>query len=324
MARKQSRFRFTTIENLRTIDETYNILCEDVSTTEIEMWENLHGVLSCNNSRFESCSVRLLKGHMLDQVTKYKKIESGEIKETGKERENTPWKEKMEKLLTVWLNYNNLVELETTQKNQKTGRPRKTAEKSDLELAKEIRNAALSSMRKQKAVDDDHSSENSNSGDPNLKTTDVSPTSQVDENLATPSTSQVNENLATPSTSQVNENLATSSTSQVNENLTTPSTSKDTSQTLGPSTKRRKCTTKVEGVWSYLAEKSRDELQLNREIHKDDLNFKKEHLEFKKQKLEFEREKWQAERDEREKRDESQAATTKLLSVMLISEFTEL
>ncbi|GAB6023296.1 hypothetical protein CHUAL_008103 [Chamberlinius hualienensis] len=109
------------------------------------MWTNLRENLCRDNPRFECCSCRLLKEHMLEQVRKFKKY-SEEATESEVERLSTPWGLKMQALMAVWANYEALVESELPHKViNKGGRPRKIIPniEADIQLCAEIREAAL-------------------------------------------------------------------------------------------------------------------------------------------------------------------------------------
>lgn len=69
-------------------------------------------------------------------VTKYRKFDSYEVNESGKERLQTEWGHNMRELTLVWENYTKL----TVDRQKSTvGRPRKalgTQEKENVELSK--------------------------------------------------------------------------------------------------------------------------------------------------------------------------------------------
>lgn len=110
MNAKKTRFRFSEAKRVTALTELFNIVCKDLITTEDQVWANLHTVLCHNNPkylqrevidpnqtirrldcRFEMCSLRLLKDHMLQQVSQCRKYDSEEASESGKERMQTQW-----------------------------------------------------------------------------------------------------------------------------------------------------------------------------------------------------------------------------------------
>ncbi|KAJ3661851.1 hypothetical protein Zmor_006230 [Zophobas morio] len=91
MNAKKTRFRFSEAKRVTALTELFNIVCKDLITTEDQVWANLHTVLCHNNPKFEMCSLRLLKDHMLQQVSQCRKYDSEEASESGKERMQTQW-----------------------------------------------------------------------------------------------------------------------------------------------------------------------------------------------------------------------------------------
>lgn len=90
--------------------------------------------------------MQLLKEHLIEQVNKFKKYDSVEATESGRERLNSEWGSKMRVLMTVWPNYEQLLESDAASKLNQSGRLRKIASKrkqTDTEIAKKIRDAAL-------------------------------------------------------------------------------------------------------------------------------------------------------------------------------------
>lgn len=90
--------------------------------------------------------MQLLKEHLIEQVNKFKKYDSVEATESGRERLNSEWGLKMRVLMTVWPNYEQLLESDAASKLNQSGRLRKIASKrkqTDTEIAKKIRDAAL-------------------------------------------------------------------------------------------------------------------------------------------------------------------------------------
>lgn len=142
---KKKRFRFSESERIKCIKELYNTLSEDAADTEDGLWSNLHQTLIYDNpeyiyflesylyvinsllfsSRFGICSVRLLKDHMLEQVSKFKKFDSEEASESGKERLQTKWGDAMKDLMLVWDNYKKLLDNNVKLHKTHPGRPKK-------------------------------------------------------------------------------------------------------------------------------------------------------------------------------------------------------
>lgn len=61
---------------------------------------------------------------MLEQVSKFRKYDSDEATESGKERLKSEWGDTVRTLLTVWTNYENIIS--SSQKTTvKGGRPKK-------------------------------------------------------------------------------------------------------------------------------------------------------------------------------------------------------
>lgn len=90
--------------------------------------------------------MQLLKEHLIEQVNKFKKYDSVEATESGRERLNSEWGSKMRVLMTVWPNYEQLLESDAASKLNQSGRLQKIASKrkqTDTEIAKKIRDAAL-------------------------------------------------------------------------------------------------------------------------------------------------------------------------------------
>lgn len=90
--------------------------------------------------------MQLLKEHLIEQVNKFKKYDSVEAIESGRERLNSEWGSKMRVLMTVWPKYEQLLESDAASKLNQSGRLRKIASKrkqTDTEIAKKTRDAAL-------------------------------------------------------------------------------------------------------------------------------------------------------------------------------------
>jgi hypothetical protein len=49
---KHKRFRFSEVERIKALKELFNILCEDIVTTDEELWANLHSVLCHDSERY--------------------------------------------------------------------------------------------------------------------------------------------------------------------------------------------------------------------------------------------------------------------------------
>ncbi|KAB0804156.1 hypothetical protein PPYR_01126 [Photinus pyralis] len=103
-----------------------------------------------NPDRFKTCSLRLLKDHMLEQICKYRKYDSEEASESGKERLQTPWGANMRELMEVWDTYTKLVNADKVLHTANApGRPKKgseTQKKNEVEVARRIRDAALGTI----------------------------------------------------------------------------------------------------------------------------------------------------------------------------------
>ncbi|KAF5278896.1 hypothetical protein FQA39_LY18322 [Lamprigera yunnana] len=122
-SQKKKRFRFSEADRIKCIRELHGILAEDDLQNEENVWSRLNDTLMYDNpDRFNTCSLRLLKDHMLEQVLKFRKYDSKEATESGKERLQTPWGNYMRQLMLVWDNYEKLGE-----------RAVKVAEKARLE-----------------------------------------------------------------------------------------------------------------------------------------------------------------------------------------------
>ncbi|KAF5270051.1 hypothetical protein FQA39_LY08463 [Lamprigera yunnana] len=138
---------------IKCIRELHGILAEDDLQNEENVWSRLNDTLMYDNpDRFNTCSLRLLKDHMLEQVLKFRKYDSKEATESGKERLQTPWGNYMRQLMLVWDNYEKLGE-----RAVKVGRPKKkelSQAKEDVEMAKNIRNAALRTIRKRGEIEE--------------------------------------------------------------------------------------------------------------------------------------------------------------------------
>ncbi|KAF5304316.1 hypothetical protein FQA39_LY09695 [Lamprigera yunnana] len=152
-SQKKKRFRFSEADRIKCIRELHGILAEDDLQNEENVWSRLNDTLMYDNpDRFNTCSLRLLKDHMLEQVLKFRKYDSKEATESGKERLQTPWGNYMRQLMLVWDNYEKLGE-----RAVKVGRPKKkelSQAKEDVEMAKNIRNAALRTIRKRGEIEE--------------------------------------------------------------------------------------------------------------------------------------------------------------------------
>ncbi|KAF5300300.1 hypothetical protein FQA39_LY11157 [Lamprigera yunnana] len=105
-SQKKKRFRFSEADRIKCIRELHGILAEDDLQNEENVWSRLNDTLMYDNpDRFNTCSLRLLKDHMLEQVLKFRKYDSKEATESGKERLQTPWGNYMRQLMLVWDNY---------------------------------------------------------------------------------------------------------------------------------------------------------------------------------------------------------------------------
>ncbi|KAF5296043.1 hypothetical protein FQA39_LY12665 [Lamprigera yunnana] len=110
-SQKKKRFRFSEADRIKCIRELHGILAEDDLQNEENVWSRLNDTLMYDNpDRFNTCSLRLLKDHMLEQVLKFRKYDSKEATESGKERLQTPWGNYMRQLMLVWDNYEKLGE----------------------------------------------------------------------------------------------------------------------------------------------------------------------------------------------------------------------
>jgi hypothetical protein len=87
---------------------------------------------------------------MLEQITKFKKYDAEEVTESGKERLRSEWGDTVRQLLTVWSNFEELVNADAQRKKNKSSRLRKetnSKKDDDVSLAKTIREAALQTIQ---------------------------------------------------------------------------------------------------------------------------------------------------------------------------------
>ncbi|KAF5300815.1 hypothetical protein FQA39_LY19119 [Lamprigera yunnana] len=136
-SQKKKRFRFSEADRIKCIRELHGILAEDDLQNEENVWSRLNDTLMYDNpDRFNTCSLRLLKDHMLEQVLKFRKYDSKEATEI---RERAP--------------ANTMGELhEATNAYQK--KKELSQAKEDVEMAKNIRNAALRTIRKRGEIEE--------------------------------------------------------------------------------------------------------------------------------------------------------------------------
>ncbi|KAJ3661435.1 hypothetical protein Zmor_005830 [Zophobas morio] len=302
---KKSRFRFSEAERIKSIKELFNLLCEGDFATEEQLWKNLHFVLCYDSDRFKSCSLRLLKEHMLEQVVKYKKYDSEEATESGKERLHTEWGDAMRTLLTVWYNYESIVNLEAEKKTKKPGRPRKEAtmkKNDDVAAAKAIREAALQTI------------ENNSSFSENIiiELTDVDDSDNTDYGLHYINSNDAEFQDDTESTNNCPNAPRAKGVKR-----------KHTTQAVKT---RNSSTSQGNGVFLYLSDKTRvenelrkEELRLRERQHADTIKLQQDEIAYKKAKLEFEERKWQQQYEEKQSDNQRNDTIIKLLEAVLNS-----
>lgn len=229
--------------------------------------------------------MQLLKEHLIEQVNKFKKYDSVEATESGRERLNSEWGSKMRVLMTVWPNYEQLLESDAASKLNQSGRLQKIASKrkqTDTEIAKKIRDAALG------IIEDGNSDIYSG----NYVDIPLNETSE-DTTLFAPTT---NMQLSHINSTELNSPHEIEESEQDIERSSS-SESTFTRKHTKPATKNRN--KQAKDVWQYLAEKSCRESETQLLIHKDNIEIKHADLKYKQDKLEFEKEKWKVEVEER-------------------------
>ncbi|XP_067135332.1 uncharacterized protein KIAA2012-like [Centruroides vittatus] len=287
---KKTRFRFTDAERLEAIQELFNNICKHTSKNKNELWQNVHFILCQGNPRFKFCSLRLLKEHMLDQVKKFKKYT--EDTESGRERLNTKWGIKMHDLMTVWQNYEQIVEADAISKLNKTGRPRMDVVKrkqADVEIAKEIPDATSGVIHENATNSED-------------KDDCVLPDNTVLSAQTTLTQLADSNNFV-----EIQSNNGSNESQDAIEPLPQDLFRKHTESS------RKSRNKETKGVWQYLAEKIRCESEIQLQIHRDNIELKREELQYKRQKLEFEQEKWKVEMEERKQQMQVTESLCKVL-----------
>jgi hypothetical protein len=220
---------------------------------------------------------------MLEQVAKFRKYDSKEATESGKERLKTEWGDTMRLVQTVWCNYEHIVTTAEEIKSAKGGRPRKVVsqEKADAAAAQAIRHAALQAVEDIETVHVDYvdvDEEDVNGSSSSLTSYDVPATSQtIDVPYELPAVPTEFHSYARPVNNAKKQN--------VDERRHTA--------------KARKSRGQSSELFSFLSEKARleqnekkEELQFRKIQHDVSTKLQQEEIAYKKAKLEFDERKW--------------------------------
>ncbi|KAJ3659539.1 hypothetical protein Zmor_011223 [Zophobas morio] len=292
---KKKRFRFSERERIKCLNALFDLLCETEFTKEEDVWKKLHAVVSEDErERFQNCSFKLLKDHMLEQVIKFRKFDADEATESGKERIQTEWGDAVRKLLTVWSQYEDVAQIDIENKKNERGKKRCSGQKFDEVMpAKAIRQAALQSL--------DNPIESCNS----------------EEILETEATDVDNE-IFFHTVDDFND------TDIDGERGGREGFNQESSRVYTAAARKTRNGTKDGTSFSYLIEKMKRESQLQQEQlrfkekqHQDNMKIQIEELEFKKAKLEFEQKKWQEEEEGRKIERQKNAILNRFLENIL-------
>lgn len=220
---------------------------------------------------------------MLEQVAKFRKYDSKEATESGKERLKTEWGDTMRLVQTVWCNYEHIVTTAEEIKSAKGGRPRKVVsqEKADAAAAQAIRHVALQAVEDIETVHVDYvdvDEEDVNGSSSSLTSYDVPATSQtIDVPYELPAVPTEFHSYARPVNNAEKQN--------VDERRHTA--------------KARKSRGQSSELFSFLSEKARleqnekkEELQFRKIQHDVSTKLQQEEIAYKKAKLEFDERKW--------------------------------
>lgn len=243
---------------------------------------------------------------MLEQVTKYKKYDSDEATESGKERLKTEWGDAMRLLLTVWSNYEEIIKQEAEKKACKGGRPKKVLnqEKADIAAAKAIREAALA-LQPMEGENEEVYYVNSEENVDIIVEEIESQTSQPDDEASARSAPEIHNYVLSP------------------ENLTKRQHTQNAVKTRGRGSNT--------DVFTFLAEKQRseekakeDELAFKKQLQADNRRFQEEELAYKKAKLDFEERQWREQEEDRQIERNRNKMLNSLLEKVLLGNISKM